>query len=585
MTATAPSGAKVLVLDDDDAFRRSTSRVLVTFGYRCLEAATGPEARVALEAEPDIAAMLCDIQLRSESGIELVGDLTTDFPDLTVVVTSDVDDPEVARAASSRGALGYIIKPFAANQLVIYLEGALRRHDRDSAHRREVRTLEQTVERTRLLGRVIRGLEGGSDEPSAGDEDLIERLSYAVSLRDEETGRHIERMSRCAVVLAQAVGFKGLSPEHLRLATALHDVGKIGVPDVILLKPGALSNDERAVMQSHAQIGYQLLGESPSPFLQAGARIALAHHEWWDGNGYPRGLTGTEIPEEARIAAVADVFDALTNHRVYRPAMALDEATEIMRGLRGRQFEPRLLDAFFDSIDEIRSIRDSYPELEDARQRIRVLIVDDHPIFAHSLVRLLGARPELKVVGTAGSVTEAVAAAVAYQPDVILMDFTLPDGDGAQATEQIKMLTPSVKIIMLTVSDDNRSLAQAIAAGCSGFVSKADPVDLLFEAIVAANEGEVVAPRNDLVPLLRDLKPTHRRVRADLTRRERDVLGLMVTGSANKQIAAKLHLSLNTVRNYGQNILYKLNAHSKLEAVATATREGIVDYPRDAEIG
>ncbi|MEY2424124.1 MAG: cyclic di-GMP phosphodiesterase, partial [Acidimicrobiaceae bacterium] len=136
-----------------------------------------------------------------------------------------------------------------------------------------------------------------------GDEEMSERLLRAVSFRDEETGRHIERMSRYAVVLAEAVGYSGMSLEDLRLATALHDVGKIGVPDGILLKPGSLSRDEYASMQRHAHIGHQLLADSNSELLRSAANIALTHHEWWDGTGYPRGLQGDEISEEARIAA------------------------------------------------------------------------------------------------------------------------------------------------------------------------------------------------------------------------------------------------------------------------------------------
>jgi response regulator RpfG family c-di-GMP phosphodiesterase/DNA-binding CsgD family transcriptional regulator len=386
-------------------------------------------------------------------------------------------------------------------------------------------------------------------------------------------------MSRYAVVLAEAVGFTGLSLEDLRLATALHDVGKIGVPDGILLKPGPLSPDEYTAMQRHAQIGFQLLAGSTSELLQIAADIALLHHEWWDGSGYPRGLQGTEIPEEARIAAVTDVFDALTSNRVYRPSISFDEAIAVMSELRGRQFEPRLLDAFFDSMDEIASIRGAYPDLEDVQERIRVLVVDDHEIFAHSLVRLLGTRPELKVVGTAGTVSEAVSAASAYEPDVILMDFELPDGDGPQATEQIKALTPSVKVIMLTARTDDQALVRAIAAGCSGFVKKEEAVDVLLEAILAAHDGETVAAPKDLVPLLRQLRPTHRGLGADLTPRELEVLGLITAGLVNKEIAQQLGLSLNTVRNHAQNILYKLQAHSKLEAVATAVREGIIGYP------
>ena len=317
------------------------------------------------------------------------------------------------------------------------------------------------------------------------------------------------------------VGFTGLSLEDLRLATALHDVGKIGVPDGILLKPGSLSPDEYAAMQRHAQIGYQLLAGSTSELLRVAADIALTHHEWWDGSGYPRGLQGEEISEEARIAAVADVFDALTSNRVYRPALPFDEAIAMMRELRGRQFEPRLLDAFFGAMDEITAIREAYPDHEDSQKRIRILVVDDHEIFAHSLVRLLGSRPELKVVGTAGSVSQAVVAASAYEPDVILMDFELPDGDGPQATEQIKALTPAVKVIMLTARTDEQALVRAIAAGCSGFVNKTDGVNDLFDAIVAAHEGETITPPSDLVPL-RLLRPTHRGLGSDLTPRARD---------------------------------------------------------------
>ena len=217
MTIANPSPrTKVLLIDDDEDFRRSTARVLATHGYSCVEAASGSDARVVLGAEPDIAAMLCDIRLPDESGIELLGDFVVDFPDITVVMTTAIDDPDVAESASSLGAVGYLIKPFGANELVICLQGALRRHERDSAHRREVRALEQTIERTRVLGRAIGGLDGGLGVSQDGDEETIERLSYAVSLRDEETGRHIERMSRFSVVLAEAVGFRGRSPEHLR---------------------------------------------------------------------------------------------------------------------------------------------------------------------------------------------------------------------------------------------------------------------------------------------------------------------------------------------------------------------------------
>ncbi|MCU1461842.1 MAG: Response regulator with domain [Acidimicrobiales bacterium] len=554
--------------------------MLAGHGYTCLEAATTVQARLVLDAEDDVAAVLCDIRMPGTSGMELLKDLTADFPDLAVVMTTVVDDPGTAEAAFDLGAFGYVIKPFDTNELLVNLASALRRRDLELAQRRHVRSLEDTIGRGRVLGGVLEGLEADGRGDDSGD--LIERLSRAVSLRDEETGRHIDRMSRYAVVLAEAVGFRARPLEDLRLATALHDVGKIGVPDGILLKPGALSAAEYTAMQHHARIGYQLLAGSTSALLSLAADIALTHHEWWDGTGYPRGLAGTEIPEEARIAAVTDVFDALTSNRVYRRAMTFEEAMEMMGELRGRQFEPRLLDAFFASIESLRAIRAAYPDVAEALGRIRILVVDDHEIFAHSLVRLLGSRPELKVVGTAGGVADAVAATLAHAPDVVLMDFELPDGDGPQATEQIKALIPAVKVIMLTARTDDQALVRAIAAGCSGFVKKEEAVDVLFEAIVSVHEGETITAPTELVPLLRQLRPTRRGLGADLTPRELEILELMVAGLVNKQIAQSLGLRLNTVRNHVQSILSKLQAHSKLEAVATAVREGVIDYPSDA---
>jgi putative two-component system response regulator len=561
----------VLLVDDDEAFRHSTARILSSHGYQCIEAIDAVEARRALDAEPDVAAVLCDIQMPGRSGIELLGEITADFPDLAVVMTTGVDDPRIADMAFGSGAFGYVIKPFGANELLISLAGALRRQELESAQRAAVSALEKTIRRTRTLGGALDHIERA--------EDLLERLSRAVSLRDEETGRHIERMSRYSVLLAEASGFSGLASEDVRLATAMHDVGKIGVPDGILLKPGPLSREEYGAMQRHAQIGYQLLAGSPTELVRIAADISLCHHEWWDGGGYPRGLYGEEIPEEARIAGITDVFDALTSHRVYRPAIPIDEATAIMTELRGRQFEPRLLDAFLEAIDDIALVRDAYPDLEESQKRIRVLVVDDHEIFVQSLVRLLGTKPELKVVGTAGTVADSLVAAVAYVPDVVLMDFELPDGDGPLATKQIKALMPAVKVVMLTGRTDEQALVRAIAAGCAGFVSKTEAVESLLSVIVAAHEDETVTPTDGILPLLGKLRPTKRGLGADLTAREFEILGFMAAGLVNKEIASQLGVRLNTVRNHVQRVLYKLQAHSKLEAVATAVREGLISYP------
>jgi response regulator RpfG family c-di-GMP phosphodiesterase/DNA-binding CsgD family transcriptional regulator len=382
-------------------------------------------------------------------------------------------------------------------------------------------------------------------------------------------------------VLSDALDLPDRTHDEVRLAAALHDVGKIGVPDTILLKPSSLTPDEYVVMQRHSQIGYQLLAESDSHLLALAATVALEHHEWWDGSGYPHGRHEEEISPEARVAAVADVFDALTSHRVYRAAMTVDDAVAVMTELRGQQFEPRALDAFLDSLGEFAAIRAEHPEQEDVG-RIRILIVDDHEIFVQSLVRVLGGQPDMRVVGTAGTVAEAIRAAAAYEPDVVLMDFELPDGDGAHATRMIHTLLPAVQVVLLTGRADRDAAVRAIAAGCAGFVNKTESIDMLAAAIRDAAEGEAPMSIADLPRLLTQLRPTKRGIGDDLGDRQLEVLRLMAAGLPNKLIAARLHISINTVRNHVQNILGKLDAHSKLEAVATAVREGILE--RDSRI-
>jgi hypothetical protein len=176
--------------------------------------------------------------------------------------------------------------------------------------------------------------------------ETIEKLARAVEFRDASTGGHIERMASYARVLAEELGLSAAECDLLHRAGPLHDVGKIGVPDAILLKPGRLTPEERAVVERHPQAGHDLLRDSASELLQLGAEIALHHHERWDGAGYPNGLAGEAIPISARIVAVADVFDALTTDRVYRPAMAFEDAVAIIHEGRGSHFDPRVVDAF-----------------------------------------------------------------------------------------------------------------------------------------------------------------------------------------------------------------------------------------------
>jgi hypothetical protein len=178
--------------------------------------------------------------------------------------------------------------------------------------------------------------------------ETVRRLSMAVEFRDEDTGAHIERIGRFSTLLAEQVGMEEEFCLRMPHAAPLHDVGKVAIPDAILLKPGKLTAEERAIVETHAEEGHRLLKGSSSAILDLAATIALSHHEKWDGSGYPRGVKGEAIPIEGRIVAIADVFDALTSDRVYRKAFAVEEAVEMMRGERGKHFDPVLLDAFLE---------------------------------------------------------------------------------------------------------------------------------------------------------------------------------------------------------------------------------------------
>jgi len=216
--------------------------------------------------------------------------------------------------------------------------------------------LEQEIEhRTSDLKRALSELEIAQAE-------TVQRLSMAVEFRDEDTGAHIERIGRFSVLLAEHIGMDSDFCERLRHAAPLHDVGKVAIPDAILLKPGPLTPEERAIVETHAEEGHRLVRGSSSSILDMAATIALSHQEKWDGSGYPRGLKGEAIPIEGRIVAVADVFDALTSDRVYRKAFSVEEGVQMMREQRGRHFDPVLLDAFMEVLGR------SGP---DAREQLR----------------------------------------------------------------------------------------------------------------------------------------------------------------------------------------------------------------------
>jgi putative two-component system response regulator len=359
---------QILVIDDEEAVRRLLALILDYAGYQVTTASNASEAKDVL-SEGDFALVVSDVGMPGESGVQLLDYVRSEYPDTATILVTGRDDPDVAAEALRAGCYGYVIKPFHRNQVLIDVMNALRRRDLELENRQHRESLEDIVkERTSDLWLALGEVERSRRQIESAQAETIARLSLAAEFRDDETARHLERMSLYCSVLADRIGLGTVRRQLIRLASIMHDVGKIGIPDRILLKPGPLDEDEMSQMRRHAEIGHQILEGSDSELLQTAAEIALTHHEWFDGSGYPNHAAADDIPIEGRIAAIADVFDALTNDRVYRKAFPLNVAVKTMREGRETHFDPDLLDVFFDGMDEVMRIMSatedrSYPRL------------------------------------------------------------------------------------------------------------------------------------------------------------------------------------------------------------------------------
>jgi putative two-component system response regulator len=356
-------GERLLIVEDETAMRRTIVRMLASVNYELVDVASVEAARTAMDAGP-FDLVLCDVRMAGESGMTLVEELHASGASTPVLIVSGIDDPEVAHKAALLGASGWLVKPFSVNELLITVDHALHQARRQTKPGDDDREREER--RVREVREVIGGLEKKASAADRQAADLLRPLSEAVGRRDLETGAHIARIGESSALLAEANGMSGDEVEAIRLAAPMHDVGKVAIPDSVLLKPGKLDAHERELVERHAQIGYDILSGSESPLLQLAAEIALTHQEKVDGTGYPRGLAGDEIPVTGRIVAVADVYDALTSDRPYRGALSSEKAVEIMIEGRGSHFDERLLDLFLGRLDEVQELA---KELVDARGR------------------------------------------------------------------------------------------------------------------------------------------------------------------------------------------------------------------------
>ena len=327
----------ILVVDDEEAIREVVSTMLESKGYHCTAVSNGRAAQDFVKrATPDL--VLSDMIMPEMDGIKLLEWLRQYDPEIPVIMVTAIHDISTALEAIRRGAYDYILKPFEKDQLYLGVNRALQHRRLVAENRNYQRDLERQVEeRTARLTIALAQLEQSYD-------DTLEALGSALDLKDAETEGHCQRVTAFTISIAKAMPVPNAYLPVLARAAFLHDIGKMGIPDKILLKPGPLTDDEKVIMRKHCQIGYDMLIRIP--FLRDAAEIVLAHQEFFDGTGYPRGLKSEEIPLGARIFAIADSMDAMLSDRPYRKALPMSHAREEIQRCAGTQFDPRVVEVF-----------------------------------------------------------------------------------------------------------------------------------------------------------------------------------------------------------------------------------------------
>jgi putative two-component system response regulator len=358
-------GRHLLLIGKDPTRRARLVRTLRSAGYECTVTSDVREARSAIGTRR-FSAVMAVTQGDAPTLAEIPA-LAATVPDAPVVLIVSKPDQEVAAAAMEHGIFNYVCEPYDAGELLVNVRNAIKRSELEEENlSQHVRLGQMVQDRTRQLWSAISDVEERERDLASSREETVKRLALAAELRDDETRGHIQRMSSFCELIARAAGMDPGRTEILRLGAQLHDVGKIGLPDRVLTNDGDLSEEDRLLLQEHCALGHRILSGSTSDVLDIAATIALTHHERVDGTGYPFGKSGGDIPIEGRIAAIADVFDALTTARPYRPAFSPAVAIEMMRKQRGRHFDPTLLDLFFDLMPEVLQIRERFADREMA---------------------------------------------------------------------------------------------------------------------------------------------------------------------------------------------------------------------------
>ncbi len=333
-----------MVVDDEPAVCLLLSEGLCREGFECKTVTSGEEALRLLPLEP-FDVVISDLRMPGVSGLALLDAVRAKFPRLSFLMATGVNNVRVGVAAMKQGAADYLVKPFQIEAVVASVERAMEKKRMELELENYRQRLEQMVEqRTKQLQTAMKRIEMTYDQ-------TLEALGAALDLRDTDTEGHSRRVSLYCLEIAKAMGCSGEQLKNIVRGSYLHDIGKIGIPDSILLKPGKVTEAETVVMQTHARIGFDLV--SRVAFLAPAAEMVLTHQERYDGTGYPQGLAGDEIPLGARIFAVADTLDAMTSNRPYRRALGFAAARDEIVRQSGRQFDPEVVAAFLSVPEQV----------------------------------------------------------------------------------------------------------------------------------------------------------------------------------------------------------------------------------------
>ena len=345
--------AKILIVDDNVANVTLLEAILEEEDFNNLFSTTDPRQVLPLYRQHHFDLILLDIRMPEMSGIEVLEQLAEVLRDdfVPVIVLTAQTDLETRQQALASGAKDFVTKPFEDWEVLLRIENTLQSR----------LFYTRQVMRADLLEREIIK---STQEIRETQFEIVQRLGAAGELRDNETGAHVKRMSHMCSLLASKRKLGREFAELLLYASTMHDVGKIGIPDSILLKPGRLSAEEWQIMKQHPLIGARIIGDHKSKLISLARETALFHHEKWDGSGYPHGIAGNAIPVAARIAAICDVFDALTSERPYKKAWSVEQAVAVLEEESGKHFEPAMVEIFIANLPEILEIKESYLDTE-----------------------------------------------------------------------------------------------------------------------------------------------------------------------------------------------------------------------------